>query len=359
MVEATRRHLPVIVVDDGSSDGTAEVARAAGATVIEQRPNQGKGAGLRAGFRQALDDGAEAILTLDADGQHDPGEIPSFVASAWTIPPADQEPRPDLVIGRRSFHRGMPRIRRLSNELGRRAFSWAVGRDIPDNQSGYRLGQSPARRARARERRARVRLRGGADHDLHPAGRHDRLGPDPDDLRRCAVPHPPDRPPPRIRPDRPPGAPRRPDAPRLTPWTHSSSSSGPTRSSSARRRSCCWRGSSRPVIKLVAGRTTRWGAGQVTRAVRSRDPVASVAPGANAWSCGRCQVGQPARCGRLLLVSRQPGRGRASPGPDLTMTAAAHRRVSLTALRWRRRGSRRPGRRRGLRSRRPRTRGRG
>jgi glycosyltransferase involved in cell wall biosynthesis len=137
VVEATLRHLPVIVVDDGSADGTAEVARAAGATVIEQRPNQGKGAALRTGFRHALAGGAEAILTLDADGQHDPAEIPSFLA-AWTIPPADQEPRPDLVIGRRNF-RAMPPTRRLSNELGRRAFSWAVGRAIADNQSGYRL----------------------------------------------------------------------------------------------------------------------------------------------------------------------------------------------------------------------------
>jgi glycosyltransferase involved in cell wall biosynthesis len=137
VVEAAREHLPVIVVDDGSADGTADRARAAGATVIEQRPNQGKGAALRAGFRRALDDGSDAILTLDADGQHDPTEIPRFLA-AWATPPADREPRPDLVIGRRSF-RSMPRLRRLSNELGRLAFSWAVGRDIPDNQSGYRL----------------------------------------------------------------------------------------------------------------------------------------------------------------------------------------------------------------------------
>ena len=75
-------HLPVIVVDDGSTDGTADAARAAGADVIEQRPNQGKGAALRAGFRRALAGGAEAILTLDADGQHDPDEIPAFLA-AW------------------------------------------------------------------------------------------------------------------------------------------------------------------------------------------------------------------------------------------------------------------------------------
>ena len=137
VVGGARRHLPVLVVDDGSSDATADRAREAGATVIEQRPNQGKGAALRAGFRRALDDGADAILTLDADGQHDPAEIPRFL-DVWAAAPADQEPRPDLVIGRRNF-RAMPPARRLSNEIGRRAFSWAVGRDIPDNQSGYRL----------------------------------------------------------------------------------------------------------------------------------------------------------------------------------------------------------------------------
>jgi len=132
VISAARAFLPVIVVDDGSSDDTADRARAAGAEVVEQRPNQGKGMALRTGFRRALEDGADAILTLDADGQHDPAEIPVLLA-AWAA-----EPAPDLVIGRRNF-RAMPPIRRMSNELGRRAFSWAVGRDIPDNQSGYRL----------------------------------------------------------------------------------------------------------------------------------------------------------------------------------------------------------------------------
>jgi glycosyltransferase involved in cell wall biosynthesis len=132
VVRGASAHLPVLVVDDGSADDTAHAARAAGARVIEQRPNQGKGAALRTGFRQALADGADAVLTLDADGQHDPTEIPAFL-SAWAA-----EPRPDLVIGRRNF-RAMPPIRRISNVLGGRAFSWAVGRPIPDNQSGYRL----------------------------------------------------------------------------------------------------------------------------------------------------------------------------------------------------------------------------
>ena len=71
-------------------------------------------------------------MTLDADGQHDPAEIPAFLAARAV------EPRPDLVIGRRNF-RAMPPARRLSNVIGGRAFSWAVGREIPDNQSGYRL----------------------------------------------------------------------------------------------------------------------------------------------------------------------------------------------------------------------------
>ena len=132
VVAAVREQLPVVVVDDGSSDGTADVARAAGATVIEQRPNQGKGAALRTGFQHGLDAGVEAILTLDADGQHDPADIPGLLA-AW-----DQEPRPDLVVGQRRF-RAMPPVRRLSNELGRLAFSWAVGQAVPDNQSGFRL----------------------------------------------------------------------------------------------------------------------------------------------------------------------------------------------------------------------------
>jgi glycosyltransferase involved in cell wall biosynthesis len=132
VVRATLEHLPVIVVDDGSSDDTAARAREAGATVIEQRPNQGKGAALRAGFVRAIAAGYDAVLTLDADGQHDPAEIPRFL-DAWAV-----EPPPDLVIGRRNF-RAMPPVRRLSNELGGRAFSWAVGRSIPDNQSGYRL----------------------------------------------------------------------------------------------------------------------------------------------------------------------------------------------------------------------------
>ncbi len=71
------------------------------------------------------------MVTLDGDGQHDPASIPAFLTARVVAGDA-------LVIGCRDFRR-MPPLRRLANTLGGRAFSWAVGRDIPDNQSGYRL----------------------------------------------------------------------------------------------------------------------------------------------------------------------------------------------------------------------------
>jgi len=131
VVAGAKARLPVLVVDDGSTDDTAAIAEAAGATVLRQRPNHGKGAALRAGFRWALEQGVDGVVTLDADGQHDPAEIPEFLA-------ARDRTGADLIVGRRDFSR-MPPIRQLSNRLGGLAFSWAVGRQIPDNQSGYRL----------------------------------------------------------------------------------------------------------------------------------------------------------------------------------------------------------------------------
>lgn len=131
VVEGARRHLDVLVVDDGSADDTAEVAEAAGAEVLRQPANRGKGEALKAGFRRALADGREAVVTLDADGQHDPAEIPAFLA-------ARGRSGAELVIGVREF-RDMPPARRLANLLGKQVLHWATGQEIPDNQSGYRL----------------------------------------------------------------------------------------------------------------------------------------------------------------------------------------------------------------------------
>ncbi len=125
------RYLPVLVVDDGSQDDTAQKAESAGAMVLKQTPNQGKGAALQAGFRWAIKRAYQAVITLDADGQHDPAEIPQFLQLY-------QATQADLIIGRRDFNQ-MPPLRRLANWLGGLTYSWAVGQRIPDNQSGYRL----------------------------------------------------------------------------------------------------------------------------------------------------------------------------------------------------------------------------
>jgi len=131
IVEQTRQILPVLVIDDGSTDNTAELAEAAGAEVIRLSPNRGKGAAMRAGFSRALELGCEAVITLDADGQHNPREIDRFL-EVYKAQPVD------LIIGKRDFSK-MPLSRRLANTAGRWLFSWAMKRPIPDNQSGYRL----------------------------------------------------------------------------------------------------------------------------------------------------------------------------------------------------------------------------
>jgi len=131
VINGAAAHLQVLVIDDGSQDGTAQVAEENGAKVIQQIPNQGKGAALRRGFQVALVSGYEAVITIDADGQHDPGEIPGFMSLF-------EDQKPDLIIGKRDFNQ-IPPVRRLANSLGRWSFSWAVGQPIPDNQSGYRL----------------------------------------------------------------------------------------------------------------------------------------------------------------------------------------------------------------------------
>jgi glycosyltransferase involved in cell wall biosynthesis len=131
VVQQTRAYLPVLVVDDGSSDDTTARAESAGAALLRQTPNQGKGAALRAGFRWALDQDYHGVIMLDADGQHDPAEIPAFLNH-------HAAGQADLIIGERTF-RQMPFPRSLTNTIGRWLFSWALGQPVRDNQSGYRL----------------------------------------------------------------------------------------------------------------------------------------------------------------------------------------------------------------------------
>lgn len=130
VIEKVQKYLPVLVVDDGSGDETAAVSLTAGVELLSLTPNQGKGAALLRGFQYAMAQGYDAVVTLDADGQHDPQEIPLFLAEFSN--------GADLVIGRRNF-RQMPFPRNLSNTFGTWMFSRALGQYCPDNQSGYRL----------------------------------------------------------------------------------------------------------------------------------------------------------------------------------------------------------------------------
>jgi glycosyltransferase involved in cell wall biosynthesis len=135
VVQESLRNLDdVVVIDDGSTDGTADVARAAGAThVLRHEVNRGKGGALKTGFAHALANGFDAVVTLDADGQHLAQEIPKFLdARART--------GADLIIGGRAhlFDRMLPR-RRMANRFSAWAIAKASRTGITDSQSGFRL----------------------------------------------------------------------------------------------------------------------------------------------------------------------------------------------------------------------------
>ena len=131
VVTLSRKLLPTLVIDDGSRDNTASVAKNNGAILISQIKNQGKGAALKRGFLEALKMGFEYAITIDADGQNDVAEVPKFQEMFF-------HEKTDLIIGFRDFSQ-MPFSRRMANSIGGSAFSWAMGERILDNQSGYRL----------------------------------------------------------------------------------------------------------------------------------------------------------------------------------------------------------------------------
>jgi glycosyltransferase involved in cell wall biosynthesis len=115
----------VIVCDDGSSDSTAEIASELGADVVKHQRNMGKGEALRDLFTQAARLGPETVVTLDADGQHDPGEIPKLVAAV--------NGGADVAVGSRNPTE-IPRTRRFGN----RALTQVSMTGVSDTQSGFR-----------------------------------------------------------------------------------------------------------------------------------------------------------------------------------------------------------------------------
>ena len=132
VVAGTRSHVDtVVVVDDGSTDGTADAAEAAGARVVRHGQNQGKGIAVRTGLAAIRDGGFSHVLLLDGDLQHRPADVPQLIAGASGA---------DVVVGARVFDRAqMPRSRYWSNVVGSWALGGLIGVPIRDTQSGFRL----------------------------------------------------------------------------------------------------------------------------------------------------------------------------------------------------------------------------
>ena len=126
-----------LVVDDGSTDGTAAAARAEGAIVLRQRVNLGKGGALLTGCDAAERLHADVIVAMDADGQHRPEELPKLIAPIL-------DGSTDVVLGARTFEGEMPTLFRVGNRVLNRCVSTLFGVNVSDTQCGYRAFRGDA-----------------------------------------------------------------------------------------------------------------------------------------------------------------------------------------------------------------------
>jgi len=131
-----RYRLDILVIDDGSYDNTFGVAKDCQVKAMLNLSNQGKGASLIKGFKYALENNFDAVITMDADGQHLPEDLPLFIKAAETL-------NADIVIGNRMLNTAkMPILRVATNKF----MSWLISliskQDIPDTQCGFRLIRS-------------------------------------------------------------------------------------------------------------------------------------------------------------------------------------------------------------------------
>jgi glycosyltransferase involved in cell wall biosynthesis len=123
--------IDILVIDDGSRDNTREIASVSGALMVQHQRNLGKGEALKTGFAYAVANGYNAVITLDADLQHDPAEIRLFLDAYLDDT--------TIFVGARRLDQSMPFARKVSNSLTSFVSSLFCGVRITDSQSGYRL----------------------------------------------------------------------------------------------------------------------------------------------------------------------------------------------------------------------------
>lgn len=132
VVTCALKYSDVLVVDDGSGDSTHDRAKSAGAKIVKHEKNMGKGAAIKSGLKEALNDDYDVLILLDGDGQHNPDCIPSFISNM------DGN---ELIIGSR-FKNGnpenMPVWRKLSNKITTNLIKFVTGYKLTDSQSGFR-----------------------------------------------------------------------------------------------------------------------------------------------------------------------------------------------------------------------------
>jgi len=133
ILQIRQQGLEVVVIDDGSSDSTGQIAASCGAIVLKNIKNEGKGASLNKGFAYCLENGFDAVIAMDGDGQHLPQDIPLFINAA-------QASDSGIIVGNRmSQARNMPLPRFLTNKFMSWLISLICKQKVPDTQCGFRL----------------------------------------------------------------------------------------------------------------------------------------------------------------------------------------------------------------------------